>query len=162
MKGLLWLKRGMAIRIRHMFVLVLCIGIIAVGLAYAVRFEMQKETEAEARILTSSTLTDTINIAELSTAEFRYRGLAEVYSEKNRSEIICRVCYNAIVKAGVDINQVEFDIDSEKKTITATLPDVEIKVNIIDEQSMAVLPADANVGIARMRKCSKEDCASSA
>ncbi len=51
----------------------------------------------------------------------------------------------------------QFDVDSEAKVIYAVLPDIELKVTIIDEQSMALLPSNANVEIDSMLKFSKED-----
>lgn len=105
----------------------------------------------------SSLLTDVIDIADLSTAEFRYRGIADIYSDENRTQLYCRVCYNSVVKAGIDVQKMQFDVDSEAKVIYAVLPDIELKVTIIDEQSMALLPSNANVEIDSMLKFSKED-----
>ena len=55
------------------------------------------------------------------------------------------------------MQNVQFDVDKENKTITAILPDIELKVTVIDQQSMLLLPSDANVGIDDMLKYSKED-----
>jgi len=119
-------------------------------------------TIGSVKIDTSSLLTDAIDIAELSTAEFRYRGIADIYSDENRTQLRCRVCYNAIVKAGIDMKKVKFDVDPESKVVTATLPEIDLKVTIIDEQSMALLPSDADVGIDSMLRFSKEDAESEA
>ncbi len=55
------------------------------------------------------------------------------------------------------MKDVEFDTDASTKTITAALPRIDIKVNIIDEQSMTVLPSDAKIEINEMIKYCKED-----
>jgi len=120
------------------------------------------ERTGRTTVITSSTLTQAIDIAELSTAEYNYRGIAEIYTDENRTRIQCRACYNAIVKAGIDMKKVVFDIDGANKTITATLPEIDLKVTIIDEQSMALLPADADVGIDRMLRYCREDAESEA
>lgn len=135
---------------------VLIIGIIAVVAAGLIRI-IQMNSFQNVNIITSSTLTEAINISELSTAEFKYRGIADVYTDEKRTNVRCRLCYNAIVKAGINMKEVKFDIDSEEKVVTASLPEIGIKVNIIDEKSMSILPSNADVGIDDMLKYSKED-----
>lgn len=156
MKKTSWIKRCKRLITKHLFVIVLCIGVIAIGLACLMRFGLLNKA-GKASIKTSSLLTDAIDISELSTAEFRYRGIADIYSDEERTRVHCRVCYNAIVKAGIDMEKVQFDVDAEKKVVTAILPDIDLKVTIIDEQSMALLPSGVDVGIDSMLKYSKED-----
>ena len=141
---------------KKLFKLVLLIGMAVVLAAGLLRFVLFNSSSS-ININTSSTLTKAIDIADLSTAEFKYRGIAEVYSDENRTNVRCRICYNAVVKAGINMKDVKFNVDPETKAVTAVLPDIEIKVNIIDEQSMAVLPSNADVKIADMLKFSKED-----
>lgn len=156
MKESLWIKRCVERISKHLFIAVLCIGILAISLTYMTRFGLFNQS-GQRSINTSSLLTDAIDIAELSTAEFRYRGIADIYTDENKTQVRCRICYNAIVKAGIDMKQVQFDVDSKEKVVTATLPDIDLKVAIIDEQSMAILPSDADVGIDSMLKYSRED-----
>lgn len=141
---------------KKLFKMVLIIGIIAVITAGLFRVALLNSSR-NVNIITSSTLTEAINISDLSTAEFKYRGIADVYTDDNRTNVRCRICYSAVVKAGISMKEVKFDVDTKNKVVTATLPDIGIKVNIIDEQSMSVLPSDADVGIADMLKYSKED-----
>jgi hypothetical protein len=105
----------------------------------------------------SAILTDSLDVAELSTAEFRYRGISEIYQNGSRSDIACRVCYTAIVKAGIDLKKVLLDVDEESRTVTATLPEIDLKVTIAEDEFMGLLPSDASVDIDRMLKASKED-----
>ena len=156
MKESRWIKKCAGFVNKHLFISVLCVGVIAVCLACFTRFGILNN-KGKVSINSSSLLTDAIDIAELSTAEFRYRGIADIYTDENRTQVRCRVCYNAIVKAGIDMKKVQFDIDTEQKAVFATLPEIDLKVTIIDEQSMALLPSDADVGIDSMLKYSKED-----
>lgn len=135
---------------------VLLFGAIAVAASVVLRVTVLK-TDKKKSTLTSSTLTEAINISELSTAEFTYRGIAEVYGEKDPKKLTCRVCYNAVIKAGIDMKKVVFEIDPENKKVAAILPPIDLKVNIIDEQSMAVLPSNAEIGVDLMLKASKAD-----
>lgn len=141
---------------KRLFWFVICIGIIVIALACLLRFGLLNKSDS-VNINASSILTDAIDIAELSTAEFRYKGIADIFSDENRTQVRCRVCYNAVVNAGIDMKDVQFDVDVNNKIINAILPDIKLKVTIIDEQSMALLPSDADVGIDSMLKYSKED-----
>ena len=106
----------------------------------------------------SSTLTEAINIAELSTAEFQYRGIAEEYTNEKKTKVRCRICYSAIVKAGIDMKDVKIiDVDTGENTVTLSLPAIDLKVILVDEETMATLPSNADIGIDTMLKCCKED-----
>lgn len=136
---------------------VLGIGVIAIVLACLFRFGPLNKTRSVKTDI-SSTLTEAINIAELSTAEFRYRGIAEEYKDEEKTDVRCRICYNAIVKAGIDMKDVKvLDVDTSEKTVTLSLPAIDLKVTIIDKESMATLPSDADIRVDTMLKCCKED-----
>lgn len=141
---------------KRLFGIVLGIGIIVIALACWFRFG-PLYASTPVKIDTSSMLTEAIDIAELSTAEFKYRGIADVFADEQETRILCRVCYSATVKAGIDLKNVQFEINESEKTVTATLPEISLKVSIIDEQSMALLPSDADVGIDSLLKYSKAD-----
>lgn len=139
------------------FAMVLCVGIVVIFTVCLFRYIIPNEGN-RASINISSTLTKAIDIADLSTAEFKYRGIAEIYDDEAKTNVRCRICYNAVVKAGINMKDVQFfDISTDKKTVKAVLPDIDIKVNIIDEKSMAVLPSNADVDVNVMLKASKED-----
>lgn len=138
------------------FRLVLILGIAAV-LAAGVFRVIGMTHSGSTHTVTSSTLSTAVNISELSTAEFKYRGIAEVYTDDTMTNVRCRVCYNAVVKAGISMKDIHFDVDTQEKTVTATLPDIGIRVSIIDDRSMAVLPSNADVGVEDMLKYSKMD-----
>ncbi len=136
--------------------ILVCICVVVIAVACVIRFVLTNN-QNNVTILTSSTLTKVIDIAELSSAEFRYRGIADAYTDDSRTNILCRVCYDAIVKAGIDMEKVDFDIDHENKIVTAKLPDITLTVNINEDNPMITLPSTANINIDMMRKYSKED-----
>ena len=137
--------------------LVLSIGVIAIVLACLFRFGPLNKTRSVKTDI-STTLTEAINISELSTAEFRYKGIAEEYKDEEKTKVKCRICYSAIVKAGIDMKDVKIiDVDTSEKIVTLSLPKIDLKVTIIDEDSMATLPSDADVRVDTMLKCCKED-----
>lgn len=148
-------KRHVNSASKQLFAIVLFIGLIMIGIACFFRFgPLNKPGTIQTDI--SSQLRDAAGIAELSTAEFNYRGIADIYSDEGRTRANGRVCYNANVKAGINMNNVEFIVDSENKVIFATLPDIELNVTI-DEKTMALLPSNADVGKDSMLRYSRED-----
>lgn len=141
---------------KHFFSLFILLGIIALAFAGWYRFGSHNESSKRV-ITTSSTLSDIVNISELSTAEFKYRGIADIYTNEKKTDIRCRVCYNAVVKAYIDAANVQIEADPQSKIFTIILPKIKLKVTIVDEQSMALLPSDSEVGISSMLSASKED-----
>ena len=136
--------------------LVLCIGVVAIILACLFRFGLLGG-KGGASVITSSKLSNTIRINQLSAAEFKYRGIADVYKNDKKNSLLCRICYSATVKAGIDMDEVRFTVDADAKKVTAALPDIDIRVTVVDDESFAVLPSDVEVGIDRMLKYSRED-----
>lgn len=141
---------------KKLFFGVLFIGFVAVLITALFRFGVIKIPD-KVNIITSSTLKKSTDIAELSSAEFRYKGIASVYEDAERTRERCKVCYSAIVEAGIDMNKVDYEIDHESKTIIAKLPEIELKVNILDNEPMAFLPSGVDVKPDQILKYSKED-----
>ena len=80
--------------------------------------------------ITESNLEKIINVSDLSTLEAVYNGIAEVTNSENPDQIDYYVSYEAKVKAGIDFQQVDLDVDNEQKVITVTIP--EIKINDVN------------------------------
>lgn len=135
---------------------ILAVGILAiVGVCY-IRFSpYSRPGRVETKI--TSTLTDAIDLSELSTAEFRYRGIANIFKDENKTQIKCRICYSAIVKAGVDLRKIDYVVDENNKEIIASLPDIDYTVTIVDQDSVALLPDNVNIELPELLKTSKED-----
>lgn len=124
--------------------LVLIVGAAVVVLAGLLRFVISNSSR-KTTIITSSTLTRAIDIAELSTAEFSYTGIAEAYSDAARTNVRCRILYSAKVKAGINMNDVIFDVNKDTKVITATLPEIKLKTIVNEEAPMHFLPSNADL-----------------
>lgn len=113
--------------------------------------------KGEETIITSSTLVDAIDISELSTSQFIYNGIAEMFTDEEKKERLCYVRYNAKVKAGIDMKKVEFDVDEENKTVRPILPEIEIKSNTVDEKALSFLPEKVTVELKDVLVCCEED-----
>lgn len=65
--------------------------------------------------ITSSQLEKAIDISQLSTAEFVYNGVAEKKNENSPEDVDCYIAYDANVKVGINMEDVKFKIDEERK-----------------------------------------------
>ena len=107
--------------------------------------------------ITSSQLEKAIDISQLSTAEFVYNGVAEKYSEDNPDEAECHIAYDANVKVGINMEDVKFKIDEEKKTVTPILPKIEINIATLDENSISYIPKNPDLSLKEVITLCKED-----
>lgn len=107
--------------------------------------------------ITTSQLEKAIDISQLSTAEFVYNGVAEKYSEDNPDEAECHIAYDANVKVGINMEDVKFKIDEEKKTVTPILPKIEINIATLDENSISYIPKNPDLSLKEVITLCKED-----
>lgn len=120
-----------------------------------------KEPVEKEPITSSSVLTDTIDISELSTSKFTYNGIAEVYkSDKDGNktdEINCYISYKATVKAGVDVTDISYTIDTDAKTLKVTLPEIIITASPVDQDHLSFIPVKAKVELKDALEACEED-----
>lgn len=109
------------------------------------------------KIITSAKLEKAIDISQLSTAEFVYNGVAEKYDDDNPEEVECYIAYNANVKVGIDMKDVKFNIDEEKKTITPVLPKIEVNIATLDENEISYIPKNPDISLKEIMLLCKED-----
>ena len=100
--------------------------------------------EGKTTIITSSTLMEAIDISELSTAQYTYNGIAEIYDDDGE-EVECYIKYYAKVKAGIDMKDVMFEFDEENKTVTPILPEIQINANIVDDKEISFIIKDIDI-----------------
>ena len=122
------------------------IGIVVLGGIIGAKIE-GAFAEGERRVITSSSLKEAINIAELSTAEYRYNGVATVYKNDKKQKVKCYIRYFATVHAFIEADKIEFEIDKENHTVTPILPELEYKINVADEQSLSFMPDNVKIDL---------------
>lgn len=106
-------------------VVILLLSVIAISL-----FSSNRSKNSQAAIINESSLKKIIDVSDLSTFQAVYNGIAEVMDKNDEEKIAYYVSYEAKVKAGVDFEKVEIDVDDEKKIIMVEVPD--IKINDVD------------------------------
>ena len=87
----------------------------------------------------SSQLTEALDIAELSTSEFIYNGVALVH-DPDSQKILYRIAYHSTIKVGIQMSDIAFDIDEEQKTVKPVLPSVTLQSPVVDPSSIDYLP----------------------
>lgn len=106
-------------------VVILLLSVIAISL-----FSSNRSKNSQAAIINESSLKKIIDVSDLSTFQAVYNGIAEVMDKNDEEKVAYYVSYEAKVKAGVDFEKVEIDVDDEKKIIMVEVPD--IKINDVD------------------------------
>ena len=82
--------------------------------------------------ITSSTLTEVIKTAKLTTAKYIQNGIAKAHIDGKTDGYIL---YYAIVKANVDFEAIKHEVDEESKTVTVTLPDkISFDVELLSDE----------------------------
>ncbi len=85
--------------------------------------------------VSSSTLTDVIEISNLSTLEFTYNAVVTVNTDEETPKVKYHVSYEGLVTAGIDIKKVEVSIEDNRILITvpeATIQSVSINPGTLD------------------------------
>lgn len=113
--------------------------------------------KGETTIITKATLIDTVDIAELSTAEFIYNGIAEIPKSEKSDKIKCRVRYSAKVKASVTMTDIDFKIDRENKTVKPILPEIKLDTILDDQEGFSFIPENSDVDLQEVMEFCKKD-----
>lgn len=88
--------------------------------ALAVLFAAGVFDAPEEITITSSTLTEVIQTAKLTTAKYIQHGIAKAHIEGKEDGY---VLYYAIVKPNVDFAEITYDIDDDAKKVTVIIPE---------------------------------------
>ena len=108
-----------------LWLIVVAVALILV-IAVFVMFQATGSNEPSPEVVTVSTLEKIINVNELSTFTAVYNGIAEIMNEKKSEEIDYYVSYEAVVKAGIDLEKIVVSVNNETKAITIDIPEVYI------------------------------------
>ena len=125
--------RTKRIKFKYIAVLFVIIAIIITALMIKIKIFNKK---SEPTIISKATLEKVINVSDLSTFEAIYNGVAVVTNEENPENIDYYVSYEAKVKAGIDFELVEVEVNETDKVITVTLPEVKITDVDVDIASL--------------------------
>lgn len=119
------------------------IGIIALLLALVLAAALVlvvipsvKARKSAPKIVSQATLEKIINVSDLSTFQATYNGVAKVSNPDNPQKIDYYVSYKAHANAGIDLSQVQIQVDDQQKIISVKLPDIKITDVSVDIGSL--------------------------
>ena len=116
------------------------------------------EEPKEPEIITAATLEKVIDVSELSTLEAVYNGIVEVKNNKDKKKTDFYVSYEARVKAGIDFEQIAIEVDNETKTITVTLPEIQINSINVDIASLDYIFIDSKAETSTVSERAYKQC----
>ncbi len=127
---------------RLKFLIILTIEVILVAVFIAFVLFMRKgpveepEPIQEPVIITSTTLKEIVEVSDLSTFTAVYNGVAKGMNPKKKDKPDYYVSYEATVKAGINLADVEITVDNTEKSIYVSLPDAYITETNVDIASL--------------------------
>lgn len=83
----------------------------------------------------SSSLEDIFAISELRTLSYTYNSICTVMDEDNE-DVAYYVAYDGTVILGIDMSQVNINIDTNEGVIIVTLPPIEVKEQTVNASSL--------------------------
>ena len=133
----MWIREKKKLSFRQIikYIRLLCFIIVAIIVFLFVKEKIVKR-DSIPEIISKSTLEKVINVSDLSTFEAIYNGVASVANEEKPENIDYYVSYEAKVKAGIDFEQVNLEVNEDEKRITVTLPEVKITDVNVDIASL--------------------------
>ena len=106
-----------------MVVFAVLIVVILAAVAIVVSRNAKKE---EPEIISLTALEKMVDVSDMSTFEAIYNGIAEVENEADPTQIDYYVSYEAKVKAGFDFENLNMQVDHDRKVITVKIPEIKI------------------------------------
>ena len=105
-------KKKLSFRQFIKYIRLLCFIIVAIIVFLFVKEKMFSR-ESKPEIISKSTLEKVINVSDLSTFEAIYNGIATVANEEKPENIDYYVSYEAKVKAGIDFEKVNLEVNED-------------------------------------------------
>lgn len=114
----------------------------------------------ETTYLSETSLKEAVNVENLITLDYTYKGIAEKTDAFLLLEMVSyRVRYEAHVSVYYDMSSIEFSMDEANRIVTAYLPDAEIGAPVLDIEKFGFLPEDASATAGDVIDLCKEDVA---
>lgn len=132
------------------------VAVFALAAVFVVAYAVRRETN-ETHYLTSSELTEVVQESKLSTANYRYSGIAFKNPSEDGGRFDYAVYYESTVPASIDLSQVSFEKDEETKVFTVVLPEITLGDPNVDVSKLAYLPRNPDAEPDEILALCKED-----
>lgn len=125
-------KKKLPKKVKLIIAIVMAVVVVIGAIGINVGITNYKRSQSKPEIITKATLEKIINVSDLSTFEAVYNGITKVMNKEKPEKVDYYVSYEATVKAGIDMEAVNIEVDNENKIITIEIP--QVKINDVDVQ----------------------------
>lgn len=104
----------------------------------------------------TSALVEALELDELATSELVYNGIATVnHPDSENPKYFIR--YNSIIKVGVHMNDIHFDVEPDNKLVNILLPEIKVLEVIVDPGTFDFIPDNFSPDVKTAVTDSKND-----
>ena len=142
-------------RIQNIVILIVVVaGLTVIGMK---AYEWTRPNRVIETVTAESVLEKVLPVSDLSTCKCVYNGVAKIYDEKQKNERY-RVAYEAAVWAGIDMENLQIEVDTENKNIQIELPEIQITEIAVDIASMEYMFIDSKAETEDVSKDAYQAC----
>ena len=134
---------------------VIVLAVVAVAFFMAAFGIPAMKPDPKTEIVTVSNLEKAVEVGELSTIDYVYKGVAEKPGLFGSVEY--RIRYEAHVSVSFDMGAIEFSVDESSGVVTAVLPEPKVGEPVIDDEKLDYLPDGAHGDFGEVMSLCKED-----
>ncbi len=112
-------------------------AIIGIGLyAWLHLFDKDKGKEEKITVVTEASLEKILQISDLSSYKAVYNGVACIPDKENKEEPSYYAAYEAEVQIGINMEEIQIDVEEGQKKVLVHLPETKINDVIVDMTSL--------------------------
>ena len=133
-----FLKFFNGLKMKTKLVLLALVMILLIILVVYLKMVVFNNKEGQVTTISKSSLEKVLEINELSTVEYTYNAIANVYDEKDKKgeKIKYYVAYEGFVSAGIDFKKIEIQVNEAEKVVTVVLPEIEVHSTTVEMGSL--------------------------
>lgn len=114
----------------------------------------------ETQYLATSDLKSAVDIDSLSTVDYTYHGIVEKHGKFLwMDRVDYRVKYEAHIRASYTMGDIQFDVNEDKKVVTAYLPKAQVGEPQLDNSKFGYLPENATADMKDVLSLCRKDAA---
>ncbi len=114
------------------------------------------------RLTTSSCLADLVPVNKISGIKYVHTGAAPIYKNDKKTKIDCHVKYDARVNVNVNLDEVQYTLNTTTKEMLIKLPELSIEVTLKDDETLSFIPKEQNLDLGKVRDACREHAISTA
>ena len=116
---------------------IIIFAVIGIGLyAWLHPFDKNRAKDEKITVVTESSLEKILQISDLSSYKAVYNGVACIPDPDNEGEPSYYAAYEAEVQVGINMEQIQIQVDEEQKKVLVRLPETKINDVVVDMTSL--------------------------